>query len=262
MATSMRVWPIRPRARRARVVALGAEHRDQVEGRRAAVTRLVVGNPAAAARVATSPPGYLLAHDSGDIARHCKLLSHLPAPGEVRAVVTPGRGRGEWHLDVTSRDRPGLLAAFTGVLAGSGLDVVQAVLATWADGGALEAFVIRSADPPDAGVLQDAFEASLDKPLSSPPVPEAQVTFDDVVSALYTRCDVRARDRPGLLHAVAVAIASAGADVHAARVTTVDGVARDRFDLSDSAGNKLDATLKEAIRAGVRGGLTRSRLGR
>jgi [protein-PII] uridylyltransferase len=258
----MRVWPTRSRARRARVVALGAEHRDQVERRRAAVTRLVGTDRAAAARVATSPAGYLLAHDSGDVARHCTLLSDLPPPGEVRAVVTPGRGRGEWHLDVTSRDRPGLLAAFTGVLAGSGLDVVQAVLATWADGGALEAFVVKSTDPPDAVALQDAFEASLDKPLSSPPVAEAHVTFDDVVSALYTRCDVRAGDRPGLLHALAVAITSAGADVHAARVTTVEGVARDRFDLSDSAGHKLDATLKEAIRAGVRGGLTRFRLRR
>jgi [protein-PII] uridylyltransferase len=204
----------------------------------------------------------VLAHDSSDIARQCTLLSPLPPAGGARAVATPGRARGEWHLDVTSRDRPGLLAAVTGVLAGSAIDVVQAVLATWDDGGALEAFVIRSADPPDADDLQGAFEASLDEPLSSPPVADAHVTFDDQASELYTRCDVRARDRPGLLHAVAVAIAIAGVDVHAARVATIDGVARDRFDLSDRAGHKLDATVEEAIRAGVRGGLPRFRRGR
>ena len=38
-------------------------------------------------RIAACPPGYLLAHDSGDIARHCELLEPLPAPGEVRALV-------------------------------------------------------------------------------------------------------------------------------------------------------------------------------
>jgi [protein-PII] uridylyltransferase len=211
---------------------------------------------AAAARIAMAPPGYLLAHAGSDVARHCALLSPVPAPGEARVVVTPGRAPGQWHLDVASRDRPGLLAAFTGVLAGSGVEVVQAVLATWDDGGALEAFVVRSANPPDSHALQSAFEASLDQPLSSSAVVDADVTFDDTVSALYTSCEVRAADRPGLLHSVAVAIATAGADVHAARVTTVDSLARDRFDLSDRSRYKLDATLKEAIRACVLCGVT------
>jgi [protein-PII] uridylyltransferase len=163
---------------------------------------------------------------------------------------------------VASRDRSGLLAAFTGVLVGSGIEVVQAVLATWDDGGALEAFVVRSANPPDSQGLQNAFEASLEVPLSSPAVADAHVTFDDGASALYTCCDVRAADRPGLLHAMAVAIAAAGADVHAARVTTIDGVARDRFDLSDRSCHKLDATLEEAIRAGVLCGVIGLRVGR
>jgi hypothetical protein len=61
---------------------------------------------------------------------------------------------------------------------------------------------------------------------------------------------------------MAVAIAAAGADVHAARVTTIDGVARDRFDLSDRTCHKLDATLQEAIRAGLLCGVTGLRVGR
>jgi UTP:GlnB (protein PII) uridylyltransferase len=250
----------RPRVDRTRVTTLGDEHRGQVVSRQLAATRLVGATSAVAARIAAAPPGYLLAHDSSDVARHCALLSPLPAPGEARVVATPGRARGEWHLDVASRDRFGLLAAFTGVFAGSGIEVVQAVLATWDDGGALEAFVVRSADQPDSHALQNAFEASLAEPLSSPAVADAHVTFDD--GALYTGCDVRAADRPGLLHAVAVAIADAGAAVHAARVTTIDGVARDRFDLSDRTCHKLDATLEEAIRAGVLCGVTGLRLGR
>ena len=249
----------RHHVRPSRVATLGAEHRGQVEDRGAAAARLVGGPSPVAARIAAALPGYLLAHDSGDVARQCQLLEPLPAPGEVRVVVTPGRARGAWHLDVATLDRPGLLAACTGVLAEESLDVAQAVVATWDDGGALEAFVVCSAVPPAAGVLQAAFEASLDRPLDAMPVVGAEVRFDADASPLYTRCDVEAPDRPGLLHAVASAIAAAGADVHAARVATVDGVARDRFDLSDRAGRKLDATVEAAVRTGLACGVTAPR---
>ncbi|MBV8305272.1 MAG: hypothetical protein JOZ04_13760, partial [Acidimicrobiia bacterium] len=71
-------------------------------------------------------------------------------------------------------------------------------------------------------------------------------------------CDVRAGDRPGLLHALAVSIAVAGADIHAARVATAGGLAHDVFDLSDASGHKLDAVLQDAIRARLRAGVTLS----
>ncbi|HEX9505914.1 MAG TPA: hypothetical protein VGA62_07895 [Acidimicrobiia bacterium] len=241
---------------------MGDEHRSQVERRKATAVRLVGDASPAAARIATAPPGYLLAHTPSDIVRHGELLSPLPAPGEVRVVATPARSPGEWHLDIAGRDRPGLLAAFTGVLVDSAIDVIQAVLATWDDDGALQAFVIKSADPPQPAILQHAFAASLDKPLSSPPIADAHLTFDHAVSPLYTRCDVAAADRPGLLQAIAVAIATTGADIHAARVTTVDGVARDRFDLSHRTGRKLDPTLEDTIRARIRGGVNPPRPGR
>lgn len=247
---------VRSRTTRSRSIALGDLHRSQIADRRAAAVRVAGPDPLVAARIATAPAGYLLAHTSSDIARHCELLSPLPAPGEVRVVTTPTRNAGEWHLDVGSRDRPGLLAAFTGVLARAGVDVQQAVLATWDDGGALQAFVVASTDPPEPAALEGAFEAALDEPLSSPPIGDAEVSFADKSSALFTSCEVRAADRSGLLHAMAVAIAAAGADVHAARVSTVDGVARDRFDLSDRAGDRLDTALAEAIRDGVRCGVT------
>lgn len=234
----------RSRTRRSRPAAVDVE---PVAARKRAAIRLVGTDSLAAERIATAPAGYVMAHTSSDVARHCELLSPAPAPGEARVVITPGRVPGEWHLDVGSHDRPGLLAAFTGVLARQGVDVHQAVLATWDDGGALQAFVIAGAPPPEP--LQEAFELSLDEPLASPPIADARVSFSD--AELYTSCEVRAADRPGLLHAIAVAIASAGADVHAARVTTRNGIAHDRFDISDQAGLRLDVSLEEAIRVGV-----------
>jgi [protein-PII] uridylyltransferase len=227
-----------------------------VERRVASAVRLVGDDCAAAARIPSAPAASLLTHDSADVARHAALLSPVPPAGEVRAAITPGPVPGAWHLDVAARDRPGLLVACSGVLAARGIDVVQAVVATWDDGAALEAFVVRSPDPPDAPSLQDALEASLSRPQSSPPVPDADVVFDHEASSVYTACEVRAGDRPGLLHALAVAVAAAGADVHAARVATVAGVAVDRFDLTDGAGGKLDRRLEAAIRTRIRTGVT------
>jgi UTP:GlnB (protein PII) uridylyltransferase len=226
----------------------------------AEATALLGARTPGGSRIATAEPGYLLAHSSSDIVRHCELLEPLPAPGEVSVAATPGRGFGEWNLDIVSRDRPGLLAAFTGVLADAEVDVARAVLATWDDGGALQALVVRWGEP-GVGDLQRAFEASLSEPWASPAVPDAHVHFGHDASPLYTTCDVTTADRPGLLHALAVAIAAAGADIHAACVTTRDGTARDRFDLS-AEGRKLDPPRETAIRVGIRDGVAPLRAAR
>ena len=207
----------------------------------------LIGAGHAAERIAAAPPGYLLAHGPSDIARHGVLLSPRPAVGEARVVITPGPQSGEWRLDIAGRDRPGLLAAFSGVLAGVGIEVAQAVLATWEDGAALQAFLVRAPVAPDGRDLQRRFEASLDQPQSAPPVTDADIVFDAVPSPLYTPCQVRAADRPGLLHAIAVAIAAAGGDVHAARDRTEGGMVRDDFDLSDRRGHKLGPEARAAI---------------
>ena len=222
--------------------------------RRAAAQR-IAADEAASQRIAEAPDGYLLVHGSGDIARHAALLSPPPDADDVRVVVTPAREPGHWHVDVVAHDRPGLLASFTGALAESRIDVVQAVLATWDDGAALEAFLVRSPVPPSGPDLQDTFRAALARPLSSSAVAGAVVTFDHASDA-YSGCEVRARDRTGLLSAIAVAFAAAGADVHAARVETVAGEVRDRFDLTDGAGGLLDADHERAIRDHLASGVT------
>ena len=245
------------RRRHQRHAHLDEEHRTQVAHQTASAIRLAgVGTPAAT-RIATAPPGYLLAHRSSDIVRHCELLEPLADVGEVRVVATPGWSRGEWHLDVVSRDQPGLLAAFTGVLVGASIQVSQAVLATWDDGGALQALTIRSAVPPVPASLQQALRAALNAPLRSLPIPDAAVRFDHITSPHYTGCDVTVTDRPGLLHAIAVAIAGAGVDIHAARVSTDDGIACDRFDVSDPDGRKLSLAQEQAIRGGIEHGTSR-----
>jgi UTP:GlnB (protein PII) uridylyltransferase len=237
--------------RRGPVIELAADHARPVEQRRGSVIALLGAETRTTRRVHDAPAGYLLTHGAADVARHCQLLEPRPSPGEIRLAVTPARTG--WHVDVASRDRPGLLAAVTGVLAAHGLNVAQAVVATWDDGAALQAFIIDPGTAPDTLRLQHDLEVSLSTPLSAPPVNDAIVDFDDHVSPWYTRCDIRANDRTGLLHALAVAVASAGADIHAARAVTVNGTALDRFDLTDWSGNKLTPALQDSIRAHMRG---------
>jgi UTP:GlnB (protein PII) uridylyltransferase len=235
---------------------VGDEHAGKVHRRRASAADLLARSAfAERRRIAEATPGYLLAHDAGSIARHAGLLTPLPGKGEVRVAVTPTPDPFAWRVDVVARDRPRLLAAFTRPLADHAFEVDQAVLATWDDGAALQAFVVRADVAPEPYALQDALVASLASAPTCAPVPDAKLTFDNDASPLYTQCSIRATDRSGLLHAFAVAIAAAGVDIHASRVTTRGGVALDYFDL-DVNGRKLSVLHMDGIRANVARGVS------
>lgn len=242
-----------PRAKRPPV---GADYASQVQSRLGAATRMANDNAALQERIATAPPAYALANTSSDILRHAQLLEPLCGSGEVRVLATPGRVPGTWNLDLASLDRPRLLAMFTGILVHEAIEVERAVLATWDDGAALQALVVKSAAAPDVAALQRSLEWSLTQGFYAPPVKGATVTFDQDASSIYTACEVTAPDRPGLLHAIAVAIAASGADIHAASVETVGGVARDRFDLSDENHEKLQEITSTVIEQNLRAGFS------
>jgi Kef-type K+ transport system membrane component KefB len=254
----------------------GLEARNLVEQRRAEALRLVTGEREKN-RIEHAPRAYLLSQTADAVARQVRLLDHLPGRHEAR-VALYAFAEDEWEIDVASRDRPALLAHVTGVLVDYGLDIFSAVIATWGDGAALESFKVRRAPiesapdseklqpgvPPDPKVLEAAIEQSFDEPLTAPPNSDARVNFDDAGSPWYTLCEVRSPDRRGLLHTITVGIAAASANVHSARVETVDGLAVDRFELTDATGRKLDDTTKKVVREMIVNGvsLRKRRFGR
>jgi Kef-type K+ transport system membrane component KefB len=241
----------------------GLDARNLVEGRRAEAMRIAGADRAVAARIASAPRTYLLAQEAADIARQAALLEPLPSRGDAQVAVAPLEG-GEWCVEVASRDRPGLLATVSGVLTECGLNVHDAMVATWGDGGALDSFRVlpRSGTTPDAEALTAAIVDAFDRPLEAPPTPGAEITFDDDGSPWYTLCEVRGPDRAGLLHSITVGFASAGVDVHSAQVVTVDGRAADRFELTDGNGRKLGDSAKRAVLEAVAGGVRTGRRGR
>jgi Sodium/hydrogen exchanger family len=240
----------------------GLDARNLVEQRRAEAIRLVA-SPLEKSRVEHAPRAYLLSQAADVVARQVRLLDHLPKRNEARVALC-ARDAEEWEIDVASRDRPALLAHVSGVLVDSGLDIVSAVIATWGDGAALESFTVRRAkvepascgpgtleplESPDPDRLEAAIVASFEQSLTAPPNPDAAVSFDDAASPWYTLCEVRSPDERGLLHTITVGIAAAGANVHSARVETVEGLAVDRFELTDSTGRKIDDEIKDAVQA-------------
>jgi Na+:H+ antiporter len=240
----------------------GLDARNLIERRRAEAARMANGNRAVAERIAAAPRTYLLAQEGPAIARQTALLEPLPPRDRARVAVAP-LGNGQWRVEVASRDRPGLLATVSGVLSESGLSVQDAVVATWGDRGALDAFrvVPASPTPPDAGALTAAIVEAFDRGLEASPVPDAEITFDDDASPWYTLCEVRCVDSPGLLHSITVGFASAAIEVHSAQVRTFDGRAVDRFELTDRNGSKVGDGAKramiEAVTLGVKVGRRR-----
>jgi [protein-PII] uridylyltransferase len=175
------------------------------------------------------------------------------------------------HDDLT----PGIFSKIAGVMAGSGLQILDAQILTRADGIVIDTFQVTDPDyngPPPAerrlvvgervaavlkgwehvdDVLRRGARLKLTRPL--PKAREAtEVRIDNETSDGFTIIDVFADDRQGLLYVITNAIFQLGLSVHAARISTrLDQVA-DVFYVTDQRGKKIeDHAQLERIRAGV-----------
>ncbi|HUP69309.1 MAG TPA: cation:proton antiporter [Acidimicrobiales bacterium] len=239
----------------------GRQARNLAEERRAEAARLAGAGTAAAARLKQAPQGWLLTEEPEALARVAELLEPLPGRGEARVNVT-AEGGDRFRIETACRDQRGLLAAITAALSAAGLDVLEAGAATWGDGGAADIFLVRATEAPDAGLLAQLIMTEMKAPLRAMAVPDARITFDEAASPWYTLCQVEAEDRPGLLHALATAFAACGVSVHSARIATTEGIARDRFELSDARAQKLAPPAQDCITSTVAGGVEERRMRR
>jgi [protein-PII] uridylyltransferase len=182
---------------------------------------------------------------------------------------------GVHRLDIYDRDRLGLFADTAGLLAARGLVVRTAVLRT-VDGIAANEWQVEApgGDPPDGAELarglwrlsrgDHAPLQVLDRrrgPSPAPgPTPSSRATSGSPgqtramvvpqASADTTVIEVRAQDRPGLLHDIGVAFARAGLSVRSAHIATYAGQTLDTFYLTEFAGRQLPpARVAQAVSA-------------
>lgn len=230
----------------------GPEARSLVDQRRHEALALVAGRAGAVTRLATAPRAYVLRTAPEALARHALMLERSPSHPQVTvSAAAPGR----WWVDVATYDQPGLLAAIASALASEALPVVEAVLATWEDGVVLDAFLVAAPNMPDSEAITSTLAEALEGPVVSPPLPDAEVSFDGTASPWHTICEVVVPDRAGVLYAVAAAFAAAGIEVRSAQASSHDGLVIDRFEVTDRDGAKLGdevvARFREHLRAGV-----------
>ncbi len=193
------------------------------------------------------------------------------ASGELSVSVAPAAYGQE--VTVTAPDRVGLLATVAGVLslhrltvrAAQTLSVGESALQVWTvlpefggapDAAAVRADVRRALDGTLDVVdrLRRRDEAYPDRTGRS--APPARVDLVPGASDTSTVVEVRAHDRPGLLHRVGSALAAEGVDVRAARVSTLGSEVVDVFYVVGADGLPLAAPaareLVEAVRAALR----------
>jgi [protein-PII] uridylyltransferase len=169
------------------------------------------------------------------------------------------------RVEVTARDRRGLLAAVAGCLALHRLEVVTADTATVGDVAVLSCAVQpRFGQPPDeealAADLRRAVTGELDvtsrlaarersaRRASAPHRPAPRVVWQPATEAAVL--ELRAADSPGLLHRVAHALEDAGADVRAARISTLGADVVDAFYL---VGSWDEPVVRAAVESAVIG---------
>jgi UTP:GlnB (protein PII) uridylyltransferase len=152
----------------------------------------------------------------------------------------------------------------THALASAGLSVEDAVLATWPDGAVLDSFLVRSDEPPDAEQLRRAIDVGAEGSMTSAALPDAELSVDQQASPWHTVVEIRTTDRPGVLAALATAMAAAGVVVRSASMSSHDGLVIDRFEVVDRSGSKLDADTTDRLSSMLRTGTTvkRRRFGR
>ena len=204
--------------------------------------------------------------------------SDFPSAETLDLMTSRGRaieGRGS-TLRVVANDEPLLFSRIAGVMAVSGLDVLDAA-AYSVDGMAAAEFVVQSSTgapvewEPVAAMVDEALAGRLAlsarvarrartyaryrRRLAASP-PRREVYVDNSVSEVATVIDVHAPDTIGLLYRLTQALGEFGLDIRSARVQTLGPEAVDSFYLCDRHGKKildpvvlaeLDLALREAM---------------
>jgi [protein-PII] uridylyltransferase len=218
-------------------------------------------------------PAYWLSFDTDTHVRHAGLVRDAEAVDDRLRVET----RVENERDVTevliyTPDHAGLFANISGAMALSGASIVEARVATLANGMALDTFWVQNAKggalaSPERlkrlrGRVEDAVSGRLHVArelkkvggrgdgrrtdvFTVPP----RVLIDNGASASHTIIEVNGRDRPGFLHAVNATLTELGLQINSARIATYGERAVDVFYVKNVFGLKVDSPPRlETIR--------------
>ncbi|AQR60304.1 bifunctional uridylyltransferase/uridylyl-removing protein [Brevundimonas sp. LM2] len=215
------------------------------------------------------------------LADHADLVARAAVSGAAaEAREGPGRVEATTEIALAARDRPGLFADLTAVLAAAGADVAGARVATAADGTVLDVFQVQDGadrpygrdEPRRLTSLIAALEAAArgETPVAPPAMPAPSprravfdvrpvVMIDAAASESATVIEVSGADRPGLLAELSRTLSDHDLSIRSAHVAGFGERAVDSFYVTDRKGRKItsDAVL-DAVQVALEAVLDRA----
>jgi [protein-PII] uridylyltransferase len=211
------------------------------------------------------PDRYVLANAPESIAVHAKAVEERNG-GAARLVRVPSPHAGVAELCVVADDRPGLLARVAGTITSNRLEVLAAQVYSRVDRGkgeAVDLFWVRDREGGVDGVegVLNQLSRDLDavcsgriaaaallaerigaaSPWRERPSPAVltEVLFDHRASPRHTVVEVFAKDRPGLLYALARALHEVGISIVLSKINTEGTRVIDVFYVTELDGHKV-----------------------
>jgi [protein-PII] uridylyltransferase len=222
---------------------------------------LVAADPSARAWAAAMEDAYFCAFSSAEQAAHLDLARRAALFGGAAAKARVRPVRMATEVVVAARDRRGLFADLAFTIASLGGNLVGARIFTSRDGEALDVFYVQDIQgrpfgeetPRGLERLTHALEAAArGEPAADPPGRRPQpldrasafaisagVVIDNDASHVATVVEAIGRDRPGLVHALARALADMGLSILSAHVDNYGERAVDTFYVVAADGGKL-----------------------
>ena len=225
-----------------------SESNTLVESRLQAALALTT-DEAIRARIAHAPASYALTHSPKQMLDHALLVEPIPPSGDARIVVLPTPINDQWLVNIACRDRSALLARLSGALSSLDLNVINAEIATWADGAVLDIFTVQSAVEPPIGAVSDAVQRSLQTrnvKTSGGPY-KLTVRLDHSAHPWHSIMRVDGDDNTGLLRDITATLAKLKVVIHHAQIVTEQGQVHNMFEVSDAHGRKLSEQASNKI---------------
>lgn len=208
---------------------------------------------------------YWLSHDAESLKRHAVMIREAEGIGlGLRVEIRVDEALGVTEVVIHTADQPGLFAGIAGAMALAGASIVNARVATMADGMALDTFIVQDGR---GGTFDESrekhkklrflIEEALAETLrlktnleekSKTAVPSRtdvfkvspRVIMDNNGSADHTIIELNGRDRPGLLHDIARVLADMSIRIHSAHISTYGFRVVDVFYVKDIFGLKIE----------------------
>ncbi len=218
--------------------------------------------------------GYLLAFDAEQLLRHSDVIREAELRQQTLALdIQVLSKRDATEITIFTEDHPGLFARLSGALAVCGASIVDARIATFKDGMALDVFTVQDAG---GGAFKSSSKLArlsvmveqvlsgrvrpleeLDRKASQIPsrmeifYVAPRVLIDNKASNTHTVVEVNGRDRPALVYRLTTALFRLGIQITTAKISTYGEQVVDVFYVKDVFGMKIthETKLKEIRQA-------------